>query len=77
MATATAMFAAEETLVQHNGSARHSWQGVTFEYGTWLRPMQVAAANCLAKTSLGRFSTSLLGRFMATFWTDAGLALLQ
>ena len=66
MATATAMLAAEETLVQHNGSARHSWQGVTFEYATWLRPMQVGAANRLAKTSLGRFATSRLGRFVTT-----------
>lgn len=40
MATADAMLAVEETLLQHNASAQHSWIGVTFEYATWLRPMQ-------------------------------------
>lgn len=39
MSTATAVIAAEETLVQHNASARHVWYGVTFEYATWVRPM--------------------------------------
>ena len=40
MSTATAVLAVEETLVQHSAAAQHSWQGVTFEYATWLRPMQ-------------------------------------
>lgn len=26
----------------HNGTARHTWEGVTFEHATWLRPMQGA-----------------------------------
>jgi hypothetical protein len=34
------MFAAEGTLVLHNASARHTWENVSFEYATWLRPMQ-------------------------------------
>jgi hypothetical protein len=40
LATSTAVFAAEETLVLHNTSARHTWEGISFEYATWLRPMQ-------------------------------------
>ena len=40
MAKATAVVAVEEALVVHNGTARHAWHGVTFEYATWLRPMQ-------------------------------------
>ena len=34
------MFAVEETLVLHNASARHTWENVSFEFATWLRPMQ-------------------------------------
>ena len=40
--TLDAMLAVEETLVHHNGSSGHVWQGVTFQYATWLRPMESA-----------------------------------
>ena len=37
-----AILAVEETLVRHAGVENHGWSGVTFEFGTWLRPMQVS-----------------------------------
>jgi hypothetical protein len=37
MASASAVVAVEETLLLHNGTAQHSWQGVTCECRT-LRP---------------------------------------
>jgi hypothetical protein len=40
MSKAEAVVAVEEQLVVHNVSSRHTWQGVTFEHATWLRPMQ-------------------------------------
>lgn len=42
MGSASAVVAVEETLVAHNASSRHQWDGVTFEYATWLRPGQGA-----------------------------------
>jgi acetyl esterase/lipase len=32
----------EETLVHLNGSSKHSWENIVFEYATWLRPMEGA-----------------------------------
>jgi hypothetical protein len=40
MAKAEAIVAVEEKLLLHNASSQHTWEGVTFEYATWLRPMQ-------------------------------------
>ena len=40
MSTASAVVAVEENLVTYSAAASHSWTGVTFEYATWLRPMQ-------------------------------------
>ena len=40
MTKATAIIAVEEQLVLHDSSAQHTWQGVVFEFATWLRPMQ-------------------------------------
>lgn len=40
MATLPAILAVEEVLVLHNSSAQHQWVGITFEYATWLRPME-------------------------------------
>ena len=37
-----AILAVEETLVHHGGVENHGWSGVTFEFATWLRPMQAA-----------------------------------
>ena len=37
-----AVVALEETLLTHDTSSRHAWEGVTFEYATWLRPGQGA-----------------------------------
>eukprot|EP01045_Picozoa_sp_COSAG04_P007178 COSAG04_NODE_368_length_15757_cov_6.049176_11_plen_154_part_00 len=34
--------AVEETLVKHVTLQNHAWRGITFEHGTWLRPMQNA-----------------------------------
>jgi hypothetical protein len=36
------ILAVEETLVKHVGAQNHAWSGLTFEFGTWLRPMQGA-----------------------------------
>ena len=30
----------EQVLVHLNGSSQHSFEGIRFEYGTWLRPME-------------------------------------
>ena len=38
--TTEAVVASEETIVLMNGTARHAWQDVVFEYATWLRPME-------------------------------------
>ena len=38
MAQDAAMVALEETLLVHDASSRHQWEGVIFEYATWLRP---------------------------------------
>lgn len=40
MATLPAILAVEEVLVLHNSTAQHQWIGITFEYATWLRPME-------------------------------------
>ena len=37
----TVVLAVEEVLVNHVGVSKHSWTQITFEYATWLRPMQV------------------------------------
>ena len=42
LSKADAILAVEETLVKHDGAQNHNWHGVTFEYATWLRPMQGA-----------------------------------
>ena len=34
------IIAAEETLVLHNGVSKQQWSGITFEFATWLRPME-------------------------------------
>ena len=54
MSQLEAFVAVEETLVHHDGSARHTWEGVAFEYATWLRPaegegyVELQAAGCVA-----------------------------
>ena len=40
MAAASAMLAVEEVLVQHTAAQHHIWSNLSFEYATWLRPMQ-------------------------------------
>lgn len=35
-----AVVAVEEVLLHINGSSRHSFHGINFEYGTWFRPME-------------------------------------
>eukprot|EP01050_Picozoa_sp_SAG11_P005480 SAG11_NODE_387_length_9883_cov_9.365699_15_plen_722_part_00 len=42
MSKVDAILAIEETLVKHVGAQNHAWYGLTFEFGTWLRPMQGA-----------------------------------
>ena len=37
-----AVLAVEEVLVSYNGVRNHAWHNVSFEYATWLRPMQDA-----------------------------------
>jgi beta-D-xylosidase 4 len=38
MGTAEAVVGAEETLLTITAASNHDWEGVTFEYATWLRP---------------------------------------
>jgi hypothetical protein len=40
MSELEAFIPVEETLIHHDGSSRHTWEGVTFEYATWLRPAE-------------------------------------
>ena len=42
MSELQAVVPVEQTILHHNGSAAHVWQGVSFEYGTWLGPMEGA-----------------------------------
>ena len=58
-----AVVALEETLLTHDTSSRHAWEGVTFEYATWLRPGQgagfveqqsAACDNCPVGTKAGQ-----------------------
>jgi hypothetical protein len=46
MSKESAVLAVEEVLVRHDGARNHQWQHVSFEYATWLRPMQVCMAHC-------------------------------
>ena len=54
MSQLEAVLSVEETLIQHEGAARHRWVGVVFEYATWLRPaeglgyVEIQAGGCLA-----------------------------
>jgi hypothetical protein len=40
MSKVSAVLAVEEILVKHEGASNHQWHNVSFEYATWLRPMQ-------------------------------------
>jgi hypothetical protein len=40
ISTLEAVVPVEEVLVHLNGSSQHSFEGIHFEYGTWLRPME-------------------------------------
>jgi hypothetical protein len=40
LTTLPAILAVEEVLVLHDAASQHQWVGVTFEYATWLRPME-------------------------------------